>query len=380
MVDWGKYMWLCCLCLLFFNRATGQVKLNGYLTEMPSYTYSGISKEGFWDNRIHNRLNLSWNPSETLSTALEIRSQFVWGQTLESIPSYVRWVGKDYGWFDGAVNWAEGHNYLVNSRIDRAWVDYSENDWQIRVGRQRVNWSMGMVWNPNDLFNTYSFFDFDYPERPGIDGIRIQYFSGYASSLEAVVKGDSENRLSAGMRYCFNKWRYDFQVLGGYFVGEEWALGVGWSGQISGAGFYGEFTSLFPGHSGDDPVYIGSMGGNYTFKNSLMLQTEWLYSSNLKDEDINFLDLYTQESTVKNMSIAEFSWFGSLSYPITPLLNGTLAGIWYPGERGWFVGPSLEYSLRDNLFLSYYGQFFSGREDAEQFFYCLNFIRLKWNF
>ena len=35
------------------------------------------------------------------------------------------------------------------------------------AGRQRINWGQTFVWNVNDVFNAYSYFDFDYKERPG---------------------------------------------------------------------------------------------------------------------------------------------------------------------------------------------------------------------
>lgn len=41
-----------------------------------------------------------------------------------------------------------------------------------------------MAWNPNDWFNTYNYFDFDYEERPGTDAIRVRvYFKDGMSSL-----------------------------------------------------------------------------------------------------------------------------------------------------------------------------------------------------
>ena len=61
--------------------------------------------------------------------------------------------------------------------------------------RQRINWGQTLVWNPNDIFNAYSYFDFDYIERPGSDAIRLQYYPDYSSAIEMAVKADYENKI-----------------------------------------------------------------------------------------------------------------------------------------------------------------------------------------
>lgn len=368
------------LLFLFSQVIRSQIQMSGYLTEMPSVIHENINNETYFDNLVHNRLNFSWIPNENISTALEIRSQLIWGETVKKIPFYADLINRDNGWIDLSANLFSGNSYVLNSMIDRLWIDYTKDKWQLRIGRQRVNWGMTMIWNPNDIFNAYSYFDFDYPERPGIDGIRIQYYTGYSSSLEAVFKADHQNRISTAARYRFNKWNYDFQALAGYYNEEDWVLGLGWSGQIEGAGFYGELTYLTPKDKENDEIFIGSIGANYTFKNSLLLQTEMLYSSNLDNDDFNFFDFYVMDASVKTLSISEYSLFASASYPITPLLSASMAGMWYPGKEAGFIGPSLDYSIRDDLYLSYFGQIFTGKESNINVTYLMNYIRLKWNF
>ena len=53
--------------------------------------------------------------------------------------------------------------------------DYRDNKINFRIGRQRINWGTTTIWNPNDIFNAYNFLDFDYEERPGMDGGKFQY-------------------------------------------------------------------------------------------------------------------------------------------------------------------------------------------------------------
>ncbi len=75
-------------------------------------------------------------------------------------------IGADDGLVDMSWNIVEKQSFLLNTTIDRLWFDLHFNKFQVTVGRQRINWGQTFVWNPNDIFNAYSFFDFDYVERP----------------------------------------------------------------------------------------------------------------------------------------------------------------------------------------------------------------------
>ncbi len=129
-------------------------------------------------------------------------------------------------------NITSGTSYVLNTMIDRAYVDFTAGSLQVRAGRQRINWSQALVWNPNDLFNTYSFFDFDYVERPGSDAVRVTYSTGPSSAAEAVVKLNSENEVTAAALYRFSILNTDFQFLAGETDEELFTAGMGGSGAI----------------------------------------------------------------------------------------------------------------------------------------------------
>jgi hypothetical protein len=70
-----------------------------------------------------------------------------------------------------------------------------------------------------------------------------------------------------------------------------------------------------------------------------------------------------------------------VGYPFTPLFMGSFAAIYYPSEKGFFMGPSMEYSLKENLSLYFVLQHFQGKFDADLVQKTsFAFLRLKWNF
>ena len=374
----------CILSFLFFLATVqlhAQIKADGYVSLMPSWYYVDQMDQGMWDNVLHNRINMSYDFSNSLIGVLQVRNRIISGQTLKEIPGYQALIERDKGFFDMSFNPLSGDNYVFNTTIDRLWLDWYAGDFQVRAGRQRINWGQAMVWNPNDLFNAYSFFDFDYPERPGIDGIRLQLYTGMASRAEAVIKMDRSNRKTMAMMYRFNAGRYDWQLLGGRLNDEDWTAGLGWTGHIGDAGFYGEGTFLIPDAREKNEALIASVGGNYTFKNALQIRGEALYSSNLPKNLNTFTTFLTGEASVRNLSVARYSCFASVQYPFTPLFSGTLSAMVFPGNRAWYLGPSWEYSLDSNLYLSMFLDFFRNNpSDANATTDFQGALRLKWHF
>lgn len=376
---------LCCLPLLVRAQETEEppkVTLNGYVKDLFSLNHQPLLNDWLVDNVVHNRLSFRYFPAEGLTVALEARNRLFYGQTVENFAFYPEFIEQDPGIVDLSCNWLQGDNWFVHTIADRAFVDYTSGKWQIRAGRQRINWGRALVWNPNDVFNAYSFFDFDYEERPGSDAVLARYYTGATSSAElAVAAGDSLQASTVAGMFRFNKWYYDFQVLAGK-VRDDLVLGAGWSGQIGGAAFRGEMTWLQPFRNRQalDPAFVAVLSADYTFPSSLYLQSEVIYNSAASAESANFFDL-TQQLTVRNLNLVKFSIFGSLACQFTPLWRASLGGIWNPGDRSAFLSPSVDVSLSDNFGLLLIGQVFLGAGgslfgQAGSLF----FTRLKWSF
>ena len=356
---------------------------NGYLTEMASGMTESVTKEWIIDNQLHNRLNFKWfNNANTFTAAFELRNRFMLGESVETIPNYAEDFGSDDGLFDLSYNLATGNNYVVNSKIDRAYIDYTKEKFQLRVGRQRINWGQCFVWNPNDLFNAYSFFDFDYVEKPGADAIRLHYYPSTTSTIELATKVNGNEEVTSALLYRFNRYNYDIQLLGGVLNSSDYMVGAGWSGNIKSASFMGEISYFRPIDNFADTAstLVLSLGSQYVFTNSMTLQVEFLYNQNPEPSG-SFANFYTGKQSPKNLSISTTSFFLQGSYPATPLLNLALATMYYPQIESYFIGPSVSYSLGENLEASVYTQtFVSNTIPSMEVIYNLVFGRIKWNF
>ena len=345
-----------------------------------------LANEKYWltENLIHNRINVKWYASSDFTMNIEIRNRFFYGDQLPwDFGNVLRdSYGMDMGLLDLSFNLFSGNSYLWNTIIDRLYLDYNHGSFNITIGRQRINWGQGFVWNPNDVFNVYSFFDFDYVERPGSDAIRVQYFPNYTSSIEIAAKVDHNQKITLAALGKVNIASYDVQFLTGLLNDEDWFIGTGWSGNISSLGFTGEASYFHPKNSFHDTtgILLSSIGLNYTFSNSLMIQAEFLYNQQAHDEAKSFFAMYSGDLNVKNSSISKTNYFASVSYPISPLFNASISGMYLTDLDGWFLGPTLSYSLSENLDVSMILQYFEGKIEARKEDILLGFMRLKWNF
>ena len=105
----------------------------------------------------------------------------------------------------------------MHTILDRLYVDFQSGKWQVIAGRHRINWGMNLVWNPTDIFNTFSVFDFDYEERPGTDAVLVKYYSSSTSHLEVVYElADNLEESSVVGRGKLNFENYDVQLFTGY--------------------------------------------------------------------------------------------------------------------------------------------------------------------
>lgn len=364
-----------------------KVSLNGYVKELymfysPETPIPGFNVNNLGMNILHNRLNFKWYTSKKLTTVIEVRNRLMFGNLVKNYPDYQSTVNVDNGLVNMSWITAQGTGWFVHSMFDRAYVDYTSGKWQIRTGRQRVNWGVNLVWNPNDIFNTFSYFDFDYEERPGTDAARIQYYTGTTSSAELVYKPgrDQAHSAIAGM-YKFSRWDYDFQFLGGQ-AGYDWIMGGGWAGDIYGAGFRGELTHFEPRNDISIRATVASVSVDYTFSNSWYIHSSFLYSSNGKTGKAGGMNvLFNPDMSAKQLSFARYSLFGQVSKPITPLLSGSFSGIVNPSDGSFYVGPTFTYSLLNNLELMLTGQLFFGDTGTEfGDIGQIAFGRLKWSF
>lgn len=189
---------------------------HGYIKELQSTTFIQKIDSNSSMSLLHNRLNFKFTATPKISGRLEIRNRIFYGEQVKLNPNFAKSINQYNGLATLNHLWVNEKSIVAHSVIDRLLLQYTDAKWDIVIGRQSINWGITNIWNPNDIFNAYNFLDFDYEERPGNDAIRIQRNLNNSSSIELAYKpGKYKDEHTASFLYKFNKWKYDFQFLGG---------------------------------------------------------------------------------------------------------------------------------------------------------------------
>ena len=362
---------------------------------------------------IYNRLNFWYAPTQNFEFYVGMRNNFAFGPLVATYTDLFNMAGLSYsdlvtydpGFFDLTFKIADSRSYILYTNFDRANFKWTLDKFELTVGRQRINWGQNLIWNPNDIFNAYNFFDFNYIERPGSDAVLMEFYTNDFSSIQvagklsyiqvaedtSVLILNEELRLTAAAMYRFSKWNYDWQFFGGMMETDVTA-GLGWAGSIAGTGFTGEVSWFrdMDKFSDTTGVVVASIGVNYTFRNSIFINFSGIYNSagstgpaNASAESIlgSFSQVFSQSLNAKTLTRSRLDLFGQISYPVTPLINLDLASIYNPYDGSGFMGPTVTFSLSDNMSLGLVGQLFWGDTfteygDIGQMF----FLDLKWSF
>ncbi len=385
-----KYLLFSCVSLCFSwttkaqDEALPKWQLNGYLKEMVTLDWSEDQPQ--LDNLLHQRLNFKWFPSSHVNVYLELRSRLFFGKSVSEQPFFGDLVDVNNDYFDLSLQFPKKQKWLFHSMLDRAYLEWYKDDWEVRLGRQRINWGVNLVWNPNDLFNAYSYFDFDYTERPGSDALLVKKYLGFASSIElAASMADDFDDMTLASMFRWNKWNYDFQVLAAK-AREDLTVGVGWAGNLGTAGFKGEAAYFYPYRESSllDAAVITSISADYAFQNTLYLHAAVLYNSEgthqWGPEGLSFFSL--EPLTVRSLSPFPWSVFLQSTYELHPLLRGGMAVIYFPGSRNaLFLNPSLDYSMSGNWDLSLIVQWYYDKWNKDyQALARLVYLRAKYSF
>lgn len=181
--------------------------------------------------------------------------------------------------------------------------------------------------------------------------------------------------------YRFNRWGYDFQFLGGFVNGEDIVIGAGWSGAIGGISFRGEASwfDQYEDFPGDKSTILITTGFDRIFKDNSMAQVQLMYCNNPLVLN-NFNSFYSGNLSSKDLAFSKFSAFSQYTWAVTPLLNLSLSAMWFPDLEGYFAGPSMDYSLSENLDFSLIWQHFNAIMSGEKSRINLGFLRLKYSF
>ncbi|MEX2116139.1 MAG: hypothetical protein WEB37_04575 [Bacteroidota bacterium] len=365
---------LCLLCALAAVPARAQVdfRLSGYAVNFQVYQHSNSLVSAFLGTKPDQFLNMTrlrLRPSLGLWTNAFLNIEYEVTATYFSSPLVFqptplqnRGQIVDLTWQPdvGRNHWAVAHF------IDRLYVRHTSDDLDFSIGRQRISWGTGRIWNPTDLFNPINPTTFAKVEKDGVDAAAVKIIFGNFTDLSVVINPHREFQgTDFGIRFRTNTYGFDFALLGGAFD-ESFVFGGDFAGSVFDAGIRGEGIFSTP-KNGSRPGYGKFiLGVDNQFTEDWYALLEYHFNgpgaSSVLEYDLQGLI----QGAILNLGrrfIAIQSTY--LLHPLLTLTGGYTNSI---TDGSGFILGSLSYSADERITISLGSQVFHG-EMFDEFWY-----------
>lgn len=353
--------------------------INGYVKDLQTLSFDKDFNNSIAGILIHNRFNLKWKPTLHFTGVAEFRNRIFLGEEVKvNAPLILARNENEY--LSLQKTWINNNSVLLMTNVERLYVDYHDPKFNLRIGRQRINWGMTNTWNPNDIFNVYNFLDFDFEERPGVDGGKLRYLLNNTQNIEfAYAHNRKQNGNIAAMKYAFNKWDYDIQVIAGWYDNRA-TVGAGFSGYIKDAGFKGEGQYFFSHKDSTDHLNL-SLEEDYKFDNGWYLNVGGLYNSQGLTRPVNHWASINLNLSPDHLMPTKYNLMVTTIKELNPLLSANVSVLYSPGTNLFILFPSVQYNLATNFDVDLVWQSFFAELNSR--FQAINhrcYLRIKWSF
>lgn len=253
-------------------------------------------------------------------------------------------------------------HYRLNHFIDRLYIRQSFAFGNLIVGRQRIQWGSGRVWNPTDLFNPINPANFFKIEKDGADAVSFNYYLGSFTDLNLVYNPTGKiGEGNFGARFRTNYSEYDIAFISGYFD-KRFVGGLDIAGNFYGAGV--RFEGIFSGKSESRESYtrfIAGIDNQFSSKLYLMMEYQFNGEGELHPESYDISSL----STGKIINLSRNYLNLGLNYQYNPLLVLGCSLLKNINDGSGFLGLKANYDLISNLTLVAGGQISFGDLNSE---------------
>ena len=215
------------------------------------------------------------------------------------------------------------------------------------LGRQRIQWGTGRIWNPTDLFHPLNPAAYDKIEKDGADAFTAKFHLGDFTDVQFVYNfRPAMDSANVGARFRTNVEEFDLSAMAGYFDRRS-VLGADMAGNAFGAGVRAEVLWMdesSEGRGNDFVRYI--LGMDYQISAELYVLMEYFRNGEgaARTRDYDLGRLYLGEI----VQLARSYLYLGGGYQFHPLLYATGGVNFNLNDNSLFVQASALWSTGDN--------------------------------
>ena len=329
------------------------ITFSGYSVVLPFYmNYQRLLVYSFLPLPRENRALLSrlrlrpeWSLSESMFVRLEYELDYLTSQ--HPFYEYQPGIGvTTRQYFNWQKTLLDKGDQQLRHFIDRLFFSWEWENGRMVIGRQRISWGTGRIWNPTDLFTPLSPTAFDRVEKDGADVVNIQLYLGAFSEVQlvwnpthAVPEGNTAVRFRSN-------WRgFDVSLLGGRFD-RRWVAGGDLTGNVGKAAIRGEWLYDFgdAGHAGFLKYIVGA-DHQFTAKWYGLIEYRFNGEGKQRFVEYEFNRLFRGEI----LNVGRQYLFLLASYQVWALVNLSLAVSQNLEDKSGYFMPAVNVNAGDNL-------------------------------
>ncbi|MDQ6971207.1 MAG: hypothetical protein Q9M30_01020, partial [Mariprofundaceae bacterium] len=319
--------------------------------------FAGDSPAGHFVQTDSNRLRLQWDSRQwgqvggngALTAHLAYDNE-LFGGGLVSTPAFrAASLLPQATWADGEQTVLRRGRMFWRHTLYRGWVNWDDGNTQLRLGRQRIAWGSGRMWNPTDRFNPVDPTALEADQKIGVDSALGEWrysSSGVIQIVAAPGRGARRVSRKAALRARDTFGETDVALLAGR-MGSETVYGLDMAANVLDGGLHGEMLHARP--QGKASYSQLSSGYEYTLTNRIFPQGLYL----LGEYFFNGAAQRVLPGAGDRLNSRVRHLFGlSAGYDLTPMLRLQFSAILDPVKGSVFAAPRLSWSLAENIDLA----------------------------
>ncbi|MCK5331772.1 MAG: hypothetical protein KAK01_10200 [Candidatus Marinimicrobia bacterium] len=326
------------------------------------------------------RLDISSYPGETISLNANLNIQQFFGQREWNLFDYLP-----------ASIWepvfGSGAEYPFTVRdtlyLDNVYARLGFDEFDVTVGKQQLSLGTGYAWNPSDVFNTKDLMDPTY-EQTGVPALRVEIPIFDRLMFDLIMAPDySIEKSTYYFQYKLGIGRFDLtgfsgileeartalnldtdsleyevilnqrKMIGGSLVGQIWEIGMWTEGCWNLMNVDENFTE-----------YVVGLDHTFDFRTYLMMEYFHNGRGVADKEDLTFND-YVGYLGGGAHSIMQDYLFVLANHPLTDFVSLGLYTIGNLNDNSYAIAPLLEWSVFENVSMTFQGGYFLGDDDTE---------------
>jgi len=359
-----------------------QLRFSGYAAELPAYQRINsllATLLGTKQDQASNLLRVRLRPAVSLWDGAKISLEHELDAFYQSGNSSV-FSGSTPGRrqaFDLRWDFVTEDHLLLSHFVDRLYFRQDFSSASLVIGRQRIAWGTGRIWNPTDLFNPINPANFSKVEKDGADAVSFKYYAGNFTDIELVINPEEQFRQwNFGARLRTNIHEFDISFLGGSFE-KEFVFGGDFAGNFFDAGVRGE--ALYSENPSGNRFVRFILGADYQLSSLLYALLEYQYNGEGTTDVSNYN--ITALVAGRTLNLGKDYLFANMVYQVHALVSVSVGANFNLNDGSGFFSPLVSYSVSSDISLSVGGLLAYGETRTEYWYYPLSlYARTEWFF